>query len=223
MNGIVYCCTNKINGHRYVGQTIQTLEKRIIAHRAEMSRGSNFPIHNALRKYGAEKFSWETMAFCEDRDNRDSLENFYIRYFGSKRPDGYNLTDGGDGRRGPQSDESKIKMSETWSRIGHPMTGKHHSEETKKKISEAKIGCRGTRNGMHCSEEMKDKIRKTHTGFHHTEETKKKISSLFKGDKHPLFGVPCSEERKQKIRDSLNAYYLKTGRSKQCQTPTSPK
>lgn len=50
---IIYCATNKINGKRYIGQTIMSMHKRHQAHEFQAFKNeSNFPFYKALRKYG---------------------------------------------------------------------------------------------------------------------------------------------------------------------------
>ncbi len=139
---IVYRATNKVNGKIYVGQTAYPLNFRI--HRHIRSKRGIFP--NALRKYGKENFQFETVAWCDTKENLDFLEGFYIKFFNSKVPNGYNLTDGGDGKLGwKHSEETRKKLSEA--KMGYrnpnfnkpsPRRGKKHREESKAKDSESK-------------------------------------------------------------------------------------
>ena len=68
---VIYCYTNKINGKRYVGQTVQKLKNRhcqhISATKFKSSHHDNFsPIHRAMRKYGIENFKLEILILNEN-------------------------------------------------------------------------------------------------------------------------------------------------------------
>lgn len=97
MNGIVYKITNMINGKAYVGITIRKIERRISAHFAEANRGSDLIIHRALKKYGIDCFSYDIIEKNKKWEELCELEKYYIKYFNCKKPNGYNLTDGGEG------------------------------------------------------------------------------------------------------------------------------
>ena len=82
------------------------------------------------------------------------LEILHIRFFNSKAPNGYNLTDGGDGWMSGtrHSLESRQRMSEVMTtemrqKISEankgktsPMKGKDHSPETRRRISQSLKG-----------------------------------------------------------------------------------
>ena len=90
-NYIVYKITNLINGKLYIGQTIRTLEERFKAHYYDDE--SN--IGNAIRQYGRENFTIEVIEKCDSKEELNAYENYYIAYFDSKEPKGYNQI-GGD-------------------------------------------------------------------------------------------------------------------------------
>ena len=83
--GVIYCYTNKINGKRYIGQTINELKTR---HRLHMNavrftsnkRDNETPIHRAMRKYGIENFKLEILHIA-DKYSIDMLEIYCISYF----------------------------------------------------------------------------------------------------------------------------------------------
>jgi group I intron endonuclease len=89
----------------YIGQTTQTVEKRLHRHFMSATKGSNFNIHQAMRKYGFEKFEIEELECIESNTPQELisdlnvLEQFYIKYYDTKH-NGYNMTDGGEGTRG---------------------------------------------------------------------------------------------------------------------------
>ena len=52
----------------------------------------NYPIHNAIAKYGIDNFDFEIIEWTGDYDNK---EFYYIKKYNSISPNGYNLIDGG--------------------------------------------------------------------------------------------------------------------------------
>lgn len=117
--GWIYCVTNKINGKRYVGQTIDysTRKDRHLKYHTD----EHSVLHKAIEKYGSENFEMvpivEFTAINEAvrRKILDFLEVFYIKKYQTLTTQhGYNLTAGGGG-----------------------MSGFHHSEKARKKMSES--------------------------------------------------------------------------------------
>lgn len=102
----------------------------------------------AIRKYGPEAFVLtflETDLTCEESSVR---EVHHIAEQGSKKPNGYNLTDGGEGPNGyTHSDEIRqvirakralqVISAETRHKQSLAKRGKPKSEETRSKMSEA--------------------------------------------------------------------------------------
>src|ERR1035437_5569311 len=112
MSNEVYKIANNVNGKVYIGITNQGAGVRFGHHLYEMRSGSTFPIHNAIRKYGVDNFTVETIAECENYEQLKELEKKFIKEYQSKlREFGYNLTDGGDGTFGRfHSEETKDKI-----------------------------------------------------------------------------------------------------------------
>ena len=73
--GCIYMYTNKINGMKYIGQTICKLSKR---HNEHIKRDNSY-IDMALRKYGEDNF---TLEILEDNiSDADTLNNKFLRLF----------------------------------------------------------------------------------------------------------------------------------------------
>lgn len=91
--GCIYMYTNKINGMKYVGQTVCRLSKR---HNEHLKRDNSY-IDKALRKYGENNFTLEILEdnIC-DADELNNKEIYWINYYDSFN-NGYNLTKGGKG------------------------------------------------------------------------------------------------------------------------------
>jgi len=100
----IYCYTNKINGHKYVGQT-NNIERRKREHRSVSnnltSKGYNDMFHQKLREYGEENFIFSILEEIEDENILNQQEEFWIKEMQSfiQTGKGYNLTEGGDGVR----------------------------------------------------------------------------------------------------------------------------
>lgn len=214
--GTIYLIINLINGKKYVGQTIQTLNNRIKQHRnCKKKRG----IDAAIQKYGWENFTVDTIEICP-RDLLNEREVFWITFHNCKYPDGYNLTAGGSGSKGfspsketrakiskslkgrptsrkgkPLSEEHKAKLSANhadFKGVNHPFYGKHHSPETCAKLSEFNKGKPSPNKGKKMSN-----------------ESKMKISIANKGRTSPNKGKKMSEEQKLKLSISHKAYWEK--------------
>lgn len=156
---IIYKITNKINGKVYVGQTIQTLNARKNEHKKRARNRANFPLYNAINKYGVENFKIVQIDEADSLEELNLKEQYYIKHFNSMYPNGYNLTSGGAGTLDYRhTDEDKVKMSELKKGMfkgeNNPFYGKHHTEEQKAKW-------RRERKGKKLSEEHKQKISNT--------------------------------------------------------------
>ena len=122
MYGVIYMIVNLLNGMRYVGQTRQPLKKRMYQHAK-----ANSYIGNAIRHYGWKNFTVEVIEECETLEQLNEREKFWIAYFNCKHPNGYNLTDGGDG--------IASCTQETRDKISAAKTGKKLSDETRANMS----------------------------------------------------------------------------------------
>ena len=186
MCGVVYKITNKLNGRSYVGKTTRSIEERF----GEHARHKKFLVDKAICKYGRENFLVEVIEECETIEQLNEREIFWIAELNTKVPNGYNLTDGGEGTLNP-SKETRAKMSAAQSGGNHPMYGKHHKPETLTKMS-------ATRRGKHLSEvaraklsvakkgvpkspEHRAKLAMANTGKRANDETRAKMSVIRKG------------------------------------------
>lgn len=93
--GKIYKITNDINSKIYIGQTIQTLNKRFNGHScySKTDRSANMYIKRAIHKYGKEHFHIELIEICPV-ENLNEREQFWIAKYDSYN-NGYNLTKGG--------------------------------------------------------------------------------------------------------------------------------
>ena len=86
----IYKITNKINGKIYIGQHKQTTIKENV----DRYLGSGILIKKAQDKYGKENFTKEIVEYCNEEDVNDR-EVYWIRFYNSITPNGYNITKGG--------------------------------------------------------------------------------------------------------------------------------
>lgn len=106
---IIYKIQNKINGKIYIGQTIGTLEHRMSQHKANNKKTS--VIGNAIQKYGWDNFDVEVIDEAETIEELNQKEIYWIGYYKSLVPKGYNLEIGG--RNAPNSEEIRLKISKS--------------------------------------------------------------------------------------------------------------
>jgi group I intron endonuclease len=131
---MIYAIRNRINGKMYVGQTIYGLDFRWRNHLAVAKRGSGYYLHAAIRKYGRESF--EPFALADGFSTYDDLlaaERLWILVLGSAAPGGYNISAGGEGRTGPNTEEHKQKIAAT-------LKGHLVSDETRRLWSQQRKG-----------------------------------------------------------------------------------
>ena len=214
MIGIVYCAQNLINQKRYIGQTTQSLNKRIRGHKDKaIKKGNKTYFHNALRKYEIDNFMWTILCYTSNQKALNKAETYWIKYYHTME-DGYNHREGG--ANGKFSETAKRKLSRVH-------IGKKLSEETKSKLSKIATGRRH-------SLEAKRKMREnnSHTKRIFTKETRLKLSAAAKrqwadpesrekssismkkawikriiGYISPMRGKTHSEKSKKKISDTL--------------------
>ena len=94
--GRVYLVTNLVNGKKYVGQTVLTLEKRWQKHCSVGSRCN--ALLAAITKYGRHSFSVMEIATAQTKAELDAMESCAVDAHQSLAPHGYNLRAGGQSR-----------------------------------------------------------------------------------------------------------------------------
>ncbi len=109
---VVYLLQNTVNGKCYVGKTVQGLRRRWNEHCGDARSRGTTVLHRALRKYGPENFQRKILSVGLNESVLLALETFWIRELNTRAPNGYNLTDGGDGISGcRRSPETRAKQS----------------------------------------------------------------------------------------------------------------
>lgn len=88
----IYGITNKLNGKKYIGQSVHP-EKRLWEHiNHAKKKDDEYPIHCAISKYGIDNFEFHIIEWTEDYDNREA---YYINLYNTICPNGYNVIKGG--------------------------------------------------------------------------------------------------------------------------------
>ena len=149
----IYCIRNLRNGKCYVGQSVN-IERRFGEHKRGGQRAAIL-VSRALAKYGKASFAFEVLEVCPE-DNLHTREAHWIIALDCVKPNGYNLTTGGEGGR--------------------------HLEETRKRISESLIGNKRSV-GRKFPDEHRQKISDAHKGRKLSDEHRQKISESLKGKK----------------------------------------
>lgn len=162
---IIYKATNLINGKIYIGQTIQNFDRYKQCHinnalsGVDIKKGKRRPFYDAIRKYGAENFSWCIECICTSKKELCEKEIYYIKFYETYEK-GYNATKGGEGGFGnnkPKSEEHKQrislsligtkrsiesckKQSQSIKGKNHPLFGIGHKQSSIEKMKKAKKG-----------------------------------------------------------------------------------
>lgn len=181
---IGYLITNTITKKQYIGITSKSAQHRLKIHFIDATnkkiRYKNH-LHNSIRKYGKEFFKIETIKKTNTWKEICEWEISAIEKFKTKAPNGYNLTNGGEGTFGfKKSKESKEKLSKIKIEF-------YKIKENKIKQS---IICKETSNKPEYKEKQRKNSKKLWEDIKYREKTTKRIQESWKGgtfnEKHKL-------------------------------------
>ena len=91
----IYIIRNDINGKVYIGQTFNVAHRWEQYESAFRKKDNKHLISRAMLKYGIEHFHIEVLE--KDVENYDEREIYWIKFFNSTVPNGYNVSPGGNG------------------------------------------------------------------------------------------------------------------------------
>lgn len=169
--------TNKIDGKKYIGKTINKLSDRIIMHLNDaknINKKYKSYFHNSIIEYGWDVFEVEIVFTDNRNDVLCKVEISEIKYWNTKAPFGYNLTDGGEG-----------------------CSGRIVSKLTKEKLRKAHKGISlEERHGEEKAKEIKEKIKQKRKEQKFSEQDKNNMSEA---QKKRHLENPTSEKEKEKI------------------------
>lgn len=209
----IYKITNRVNSKCYIGQTIQNPPiKRWNTHsNKKKASKKNSVLSNAILKYGKENFTFEVIDKAVSIDELNEKETYWIEYYNSLCPNGYNVSLGGLNKMHTEESKKKISMSKLGEKNPN-WKGKSVTDEVRKKMSENTKGERNPFYGkIHKPETIKKILEKRDDQSYRTDEYRKKQSESHKGKIVSLetkekmrqyrLGRKRSEEDKQKMRE----------------------
>lgn len=133
-SSIVYRIVNLVNEKCYVGITRKTFKQRYPGRDWWTSSSINRCLKDAVKKYGPANFKVEILEHSIDLDKLEEREIYWIEFFKSTAPNGYNLTSGGNYKT-KVSEESKLKNSiSNRGRVPYNKGKKTRPESIKKRI-----------------------------------------------------------------------------------------
>lgn len=181
---IVYKITNLINGKIYIGQTINSIEKRFYYHCYD--NRSNSAIHKAIKKYGKQNFIIEEIDKAACRFGLNYKERFWILTLNSlDKSVGYNLKSGGDCGGSPNkeirqkigdSNRGRVTPQIVKDKISKSLKNRIFTQEHKDRISSALRGVKKNYT-IKLSDERKQALATSRRGIQLTEEEKLSISN----------------------------------------------
>lgn len=89
----IYIIKNRINSKVYIGQSVNAA-KRFISHCKKSSQRDGSLIDSAIQKYGANNFWFEILE--EQVEDYNEREKYWIQFYNSCTPNGYNISLGGE-------------------------------------------------------------------------------------------------------------------------------
>lgn len=192
--GYIYLRKNLSNGKCYVGQA-KDIERRNREWNCLTTKYGGYVINNARAKYGTDGFSFELLKECPNEE-MNYWEMYYIKEYNTKKPYGYNSTDGGDSAY-ERTEETKAKLSAALKtsekakiarvKIAAKLRGRKLSDETKAKMSATLRGRKlspehiakvaAANRGKKRPAEVGEKVAAAHRGKKLSEKTKAKMSA----------------------------------------------
>jgi len=194
----IYIVTNLLNNKQYIGQHASNDE-------SDSYYGSGKILERSIKKYGKNNFKREIIQYCDYEMELDECEIYWIKELNTKVPNGYNLTDGGEGSRGMiMSLTTRKKISK--SHKGKPTWNKGlrgiYTEKSLLKMSNSQ------KNREPASPETRQKISKANMGKKRSEEFKLNDALHKMGDlnpaKTPETRIKISKKLKGKFMGEIN-------------------
>uniref|UniRef100_A0A6C0EUX6 GIY-YIG domain-containing protein n=1 Tax=viral metagenome TaxID=1070528 RepID=A0A6C0EUX6_9ZZZZ len=185
----IYRILNKLTKKCYIGETkCIDVSRRWNQHKQTIEINKGCPaLRDAVKKYGIDNFEFSVLIICFD-DERFKYEIEYIKKYNSVVPNGYNLTNGGEGggfqgKTHTEEVKNGIKNKLKQKFIDNPELKEQMSERNKIVMSNPEVRDK-IKNGILNSEKWKKVVENMRNGNHknskHSEEIKNKISESLK-------------------------------------------
>lgn len=132
---VIYQIENKINNKKYIGQSTDYM-RRYKKHIYNAKNGVQKRLYDSIRKYGSENFEISIICECKDKNDMNLKEAYYIKEYDTLHPNGYNMSDGGEGgyTLSKWSDEDK---KELYKRQSESRKGQKRTKEQKENMSKS--------------------------------------------------------------------------------------
>jgi group I intron endonuclease len=211
----IYRILNKITKKCYIGESkSKDVNWRWREHKRKIEINKGCPaLRDAVKKYGIEYFEFSVIIICFD-DERFKYEKEYIKKYNSVVPNGYNITNGGEGggfqgKTHTEQVKADIRNKSKQKYIDNPELRKQMSEKNKI-IMKNPVIREKIKNGLLNSEKWKKAKEENRAGNYknnkHSEEMKNKISEGVK--KHYANNEHyTSQETKNKISEGMKKYH----------------
>ena len=211
----IYRIKNKITKKSYIGESKKKDVKwRWNEHKKTIENNKGCPaLRDAVKKYGIENFEFSIIIICFD-DERFKYEKEYIKKYNTVVPNGYNITNGGEGggfqgKKHTEQVKADIRNKSKQKYIDNPELRKQISERNKI-IMKNPVIREKIKNGLLNSEKWKKAKEENRAGNYkknkHSEEIKNKISESLKtyyaNNEHYT-----SQEKKNKISEGMKKYH----------------
>jgi len=170
--GIIYCIHNLTTNKKYIGQTVEKLQRRVLRHFRTINETK---ISRAIQKYSKNNFVYGIIEEVSDESLLDEKEKYWIQYYNTVN-DGFNIKEGGKCSRGFKQSQNSIEKRR------QKLIGKTLTKEHKQKISKA-------HKGKVLSKETVDKMISYRTGRKLTEICKEKISKSHSKNTYELKNI----------------------------------
>ena len=191
---VVYVMWCNATGKYYVGVTSQEEEMRIRQHK----NGKKQFVDREIQRTGWDEAQWDwwVLENFVPAENITAREQYWVAFFNSVYPNGYNLTIGGI-KHFQHSKATCKKISKALSGTKRkPFTAEHRANISKSRSGEKNpnFGKPAWNRGIPCTPTAKKKIRKKLTGRKRPQQSEK-----MKGENNPNYGKSLSDSTKAKI------------------------
>lgn len=129
----IYKITNLLNEKAYIGQS-NDIARRFKEHKTKSATAGS-AVRPAILKYGEENFSFEVIEEC-GLEELDKREEYWIKYYETFGPKGYNLNPGGDQSSVGENNGRALLKNEDIVRIRSAYANRERRKDVYKEFSD---------------------------------------------------------------------------------------